>query len=256
MPRKYKKRTGKKKKYYKRKYYKRKYYKKASVKKPEIRRVTGEIKYGNQEGLYKNGDMFNVTSIGFDPIPGVIIENNNNVNYKLWTSNILGRKIRLKYLYLKGYLLHNYANNENINAKLFVFDKKRNMDNTGLVWSDVKNTQGLTDNSATWTSLQTADVLYKYDWSNGLKNFVTHKSKSFYSKYDNINNTIPFKLRVPLYDRVMTCSPWIDPAHPNNGWIAKEIPETNAIFLSFLSTDNNMVNTSIVIKWKLYYTDY
>ena len=78
------------------------------------------------------------------------------------------------------------------------------------------------------------------------------KVKNLYRKYDNINNVIPFKMRIPLYDCVLTCDTTFN---STTGYTAQNNPSTNGLYFTFLS-DKFDSNTSINYKWKLYYTDY
>ena len=144
-----------------------------------------------------------------------------NLFFNIGGKPIEGKKIRLKYLYIKGYIMVsgssatttnnpngtmniNDAVDDNFNCKLMVFRWKRNTTNYTLNWTTLMN--GITSNSpANWTTADILNMMYRYDWKNDITINFYKKVKNLYRKYDNINNVIPFKMRIPLYDCVLTC---------------------------------------------------
>lgn len=269
MPRKtYKRRTYKKRTYkarrYKRRYYKRRYYRKP-IKKPEIHILKEEYAYSADEGDKVNGGFINITPISADPST-----DSDNMKFMIGDKQIEGRKIRLKYLYIKGYYQLSYSyqgageddteNDNNVNAKLYVFRIKKNMSNTFTGWNTFLDMPVNYNNSDNWTYPNIQDILYTYDWRNDLKTNVVKRVKNLYKAYDNTNNLIPFKIRIPLYDCVLTCDNSY--SDNNNNYIAQQYPSTNGILFSFITTGALTSKTAqqraqfLKLKTKLYYTDY
>lgn len=257
MPRKtYKKRTYKKRTYkarrYKRRYYKRRYYRKP-LKKPEIHISSDNIEFSHT-GL-SNGTIKNITAISSEPIPAPLPAPGDNdlVQFNINGKHIEGRKIRLKYLYIKGYL---YSVDNNINGKLYIFRRKKNVSQNGLAWSSLMELPINLNDPSSWTTENINDILYKYDWKNDINNQIKKKVKLIYKSYDNNNNYIPFKIRIPLYDCVLTCDSYYSIS--NQQWVASEYPSTNALFISYVTNANMGENSThtLKLKYKLYYTDY
>lgn len=275
MVRKYKKRTYKpRKRTYKRRIYRRRYYKRRykPIKKPEIHIV--ESNYNNVS--FNNttngmGIINNLTSISSNSDADI-----DNLVFSLNGKDIEGKKVRLKYLYIKGYIKvsghsADYSSSQtqtggttghiddgvddNFNCKLMIFRWKRNTVNSSLLWGNlVNNIDGidLTDPS-TWTDDDRLSLMYKQDWKNDIKVNFYKKVKNLYRKYDNINNVIPFKIRVPLYDCVLSCDSYKNAT--DGKFYAHSQPSTNGLYFTFLS---NKYDVSTVMNWKykLYYTDY
>lgn len=253
MPRKaYKKRTYKKRTYkakrYRRRYYKRRYYRRKAIKKPEIHIVDDNLTWSYNN--LSNGEFKNITTItgqvegtGGGP---------DTIKFSINGKGIEGRKIRLKYLYIKGYL---YTTENNVNGKIYVIRRQKNGGNAGMSWQTLLN-MPVNVLPSNWTDENINDVLYRYDWKNDLNGQIKHYVKSIYKSYDNNNNYIPFKIRIPLYDCVLTCdNEWVPQTQI---WIANANPSTNAIYLSYVTNApmGEGSTTSLKLKYKLYYTDY
>ena len=255
MPRKvYKKRSYKKRVYkgrrYKRRFYRRKFYRKSTIKRPEIHISKDTVDFlGASTNPYQNGTFFNITTIG-----GSTASNSDDIKYTLNGADIQGKKIRLKYLYIKGYLSFTSAFDDDINGKLYIFRRQKNASNGGLNWSTVLDMPFALNTPSNWTQQNIRDILYCYDWKNDLNGQIKHYVRKVYAKYDNTNNIIPFKIRIPLYDCVMSCDSSYD---SSTGLFSPQLnPSTNGIYLSYVSTTPNNENVSFRLKWKLYYTDY
>ena len=254
MPRKtYKKRTYKKRVYkgrrYKKRYYRRRFYKKSTIKRPEIHISKDNIVFLGDASNPQNGTFVNITTIG-----GNNATNSDDIKYTLNGADIQGRKIRLKYLYVKGYLSFTSAFEDDINGKLYVIRRQKNVSNGGMTWSTLLDMPFALNSPANWTAENIRDILYCYDWKNDINGQIKHYVKKIYAKYDNTNNIIPFKIRIPLYDCVLSCDASYD---TNNGVFTPSVnPSTNAIYLSYVSTQPNNTNVQLKLKWKLYYTDY
>ena len=250
----YKKRTYKKRSYKPRRYkrvYRRRYYKRSALKKPEIHIVedaVNEFPFNNSTfGLGKFNNLSKITGSGVSDL--------DEIQYKLMGKNIEGSKVRLKYLYIKGYIKVSGTNEDDFNCKLMVFRWKRNTLNNTLSWVDLLNntTYGnpnLSDPS-TWSETQRLQLLYMQDWKNDIKINFYKRVKNLYRKYDDANNIIPFKIRIPLYDCVLTC----DNTKSSSTYTPNPDASTNGLYFTFLSNQFNETNT-ISYKWKLYYTDY
>lgn len=254
MPRKtYKKRTYKKRAYktrrYRRRYYKRRYYKK-SIKKPEIHISKNTIDIGPSSSV-KNGDFVNITTIG-----GTNASNSDDIKYTLNNADIQGRKIRLKYLYIKGYLSTGSSLDNDINGKLYIIRRVKNVSNGGMTWSTLLDMPFALNSPSSWTLDNINDILYCYDWKNDINGQIKHYVKKIYAKYDNTNNLIPFKIRIPLYDCVMVCDSSYDTT--SNQFAPSSYPSTNGIFVSYVTNNNTgqITTHQLRLKWKLYYTDY
>ena len=207
MPRKvYKKRSYKKRPVKARRYkrnYRRRYYKRSTIKKPEIHIVENSI----------NGIAFNHVNNGLgkftilNPVGGSSVSDLDEQQYKILGKNIEGSKVRLKYLYIKGFIKVSGTNEDDFNCKLMIFRWKRNTSNSAINWDElINNSQGITlTDPSTWTENQRLQMLYMQDWKNDIKINFYRRVKNLYRKYDDANNIIPFKIRVPLYDCVFTC---------------------------------------------------
>lgn len=263
MPRKtYKKRTYKKRAYktrrYRKRFYKRRFYNK-SIKKPEIHIYKGEQNVIN----INNGVLKHLTPINpvIDLSSGGYTDS-DAVEFKLDDKLIDGRKIRLKYLYIKGYFNLFDTSDDNINAKFYVFRYKKNVNNSNLSWSSLMDLPiGVLDTPTSWTASNKKDILYTYDWKNDINNVIKRKVKNMYRKYDDNNNLVPFKIRIPLYDCVLTCDTKFDST--SGRWTAESVPSTNSLWCAFLTTATLYSGTGDAetsnycrYKWKLYYTDY
>lgn len=266
----YKKRTYKKRTYkarrYKRRYYKRRYYRKP-IKKPEIHILKEEYDYSSDDGDYTNGQFINLT-----PISAVVNSTqSDNMDFKIGDKQIEGRKIRLKYLYIKGYYQLSYSyqgsgeddntNDNNVNAKLYVFRVKRNTTNSNInSWATFLDMPIGQNNPSSWSQMDIQNVLYAYDWKNDIKTNIYKRVKNLYKSYDNTNNVIPFKIRIPLYDCVLTCENQYSVG--NNNWVPNPNPSTNQILFNFVTLGSLTSKTAqqraqfLHLKTKLYYTDY
>lgn len=256
MPRKvYKKRTYKKRTYKARRYkrrYRRRFYRRKTIKKPEIYISDDNLEwsYGN----LSNGEFKNITaisgSIAQDQPP---YEGSSDLMvFKINNKQIEGRKIRLKYLYIKGYL---YTAENNVNGKIYVIRRQKNSGNSGMTWQTLLN-MPVNVLPSNWTNDNINDVLYRYDWKNDLNGQIKHYVRSVYKSYDNNNNYIPFKIRIPLYDCVLTCdNEWVP---QTSTWTANVNPSTNGIYLSYVTNApmGEGSTTTLKLKYKLYYTDY
>lgn len=245
----YKKRAYKK-RTYKRRYkrtYKRRYYK--PIKKPEIHIVEDTInEFPFNNGTYGVGTFNNLSKVGGST------DGLDEIQYTLDGKNIDGSKVRLKYLYIKGFIKVSGTNEDDFNCKLMVFRWKRNTANSNITWDNlINNTNAITNinDPSTWTETDRLRLLYMQDWKNDIKINFYKKIKNLYRKYDDANNIIPFKIRIPLYDCVLTCD------NTKSGGLYTPIvnPSTNGLYFTFLSNQFNETNT-ISYKWKLYYTDY
>lgn len=246
-PRKTAKRTYKR-RTYKKRYYKRRFYRRYKpIKKPEIRICESMFIFNQQS---QNGQLRHLTEISDD---GVSKPQANQVKYKLNGQDLEGRKIRLKYLYIKGYLQVDNTNNmDDFNAKFYVFRKKKNLDNTALTWTDLLDMPEALVSPGSWDDTQRLDVLYTYNWKNDINGIIKKKVKNLYRRYDNANNIVPFKLRIPLYDCVMSC----DTSISNSTYSARIRPSTNDIYYAMISNKALSNTTFLRVKFKLYYTDY
>ena len=253
MPRKvykkrsYKKRSAKARRYRKR-FYRRRFYKRSTIKKPEIHILTQNIIYGPNDN--QNGSFYPLTAIGGTPISG---DDPDLMQYQIFSKNIEGRKIRLKYLYIKGYL---YTDQNNINGKIYIFRRKKNASNSALSWVDLLNLPLNLATPSSWTTQNINDVLYCYDWKNDLKGQIKHNVKVIYKNYDNNNNYIPFKIRIPLYDCVLSCDSNFNIS--TSKWEVNTHPSTNGLYISYVSNGNMAQGATheLHLKTKLYYTDY
>ena len=256
----YKKRTYKKRTYkrrYRKRYYKRRYYK--PLKKPEIHILENQATAQPFNGGYGVGKILNITRVNGSSSNTDIDQLKYNVGNSPITGiggkDIEGNKIRLKYLYIKGFIKVSGTDEDDFNCKLMVFRWKRNTKNDDLTWNDLINNTingkpDLTDPS-TWTEAQRLELMYTQDWKNDIKINFYKKVKNLYRKYDDANNIIPFKIRIPLYDCVFTC----DCKWETNSYNAFMNASTNGLYFTFLSNQYNNTNT-ITYKYKLYYTDY
>lgn len=256
MPRKVSKRSYRKRpqkaRRSRRRYYRRRYYKRNVIKKPEIHICSDNIEFSHI-GL-SNGTIKHITSITGTVGSGAQgPENNDLIQFRINNKNIEGRKIRLKYLYIKGYL---YSEDNNINGKLYIFRRKKNVSNGPLTWTGLMELPINLSSPGSWTTENINDILYKYDWKNDINNVIKKKVKMIYKSYDNNNNYIPFKIRIPLYDCVLSCdASWNS---TDQSWEASAYPSTNALFISYI-TNASMGEGSthaLKLKYKLYYTDY
>lgn len=258
MPRKvYKKRSYKKRVYkgrrYKRRYYKRKFYRKSTIKRPEINILS--VQTNNFTVSTANGQLYPLTQISGDAV-----NDSDKTIFKIGGSGektIQGKKIRLKYLYIKGYMYSNDSSDDNINAKIYVFRQKQNIGNQDLKWSDMLDMPFGLDTPTSWTTDNINDILYRYDWKNDIKGKLKHYVRNLYKSYDNTNNIIPFKIRIPLYDCVLTCDNYYDVNESSaNKWKASINPSTNGLWFSFITNKGISENHYLKMKYKLYYTDY
>lgn len=147
----YKKKYSKKRYYkrfkkgsYQRKYYKRRYkklYRKA-LKRPEIHIVEKDLGYNFNNGTYGVGQIVKLTEITNSNATAADMD---DVKFNINGKPIEGRKIRLKYLYIKGYIkvgAQTAADADDFNCKLMVFRWKRNTTNQVLYWGDLMNNAG------------------------------------------------------------------------------------------------------------------
>lgn len=266
----YKKRYSKKRYYkrfkkgtYQRKYYKRRYKKsyRKTLKRPEVHILKENVFFGEN----MNGALVNLTTItNQNGTTGY--NQSDEVQYKIRDKNIEGKKIRLKYLYIKGYVNISTTaatDDDNICGKVYVFRRKQNLSNNDLGWNGLLDTPyNLNDTSNFSNQKVLHDILYVYDWKNDVKQQVKRKVKNIYRKYDDGNNVLPFKIRIPLYDCVLTCDNNYNTQY--NKFNAQSFPSTNGIWLSFITTktlsgnaDNYAFTDNFMkCKYKLYYTDY
>lgn len=266
MPRKVSKRSYRKRpqkaRRSKRRYYRRRYYKRSVIKKPEIRILENQATNQAFNGGYGVGRILNLTRVdASNPAAGVV--DIDNVKYTIGNSPITGTggkliegsKVRLKYLYIKGYIKVSGTSEDDFNCKLMVFRWKRNTKNDALTWDELINNTingkpNLSDPS-TWTEAQRLELMYTQDWKNDIKINFYRRIKNLYRRYDDANNIIPFRIRIPLYDCVFTC----DSKWETNNWVSYQNASTNGLYFTFLSNQYNDTNT-ITYKYKLYYTDY
>lgn len=256
MPRKVSKRSYRKRpqkaRRSRKRFYRRRFYRRSAIKKPEIHIL--ETNYNANpfnDSSYGVGAFQNLTSISqVQPVAQY-----DTLVYKLSDKTIDGKKIRLKYLYIKGYIkvgASTSADADDFNCKLMVFRRKRNMSNMSLDWETLINNSPSGAPSA-WTEDQRLDMMYKQDWKNDIKINFYKRVKNLYRKYDDANNIIPFKIRVPLYDCVLSCDCY--KSSTDNKHYAHAHPSTNGLYFTFLSNKYDD-NTTINYKVKLYYTDY
>ena len=241
----YKKKSYKR-RYYKRRYYKRRYYKRRypkPIKKPEIHITENQLGQNAFNNSTYGMGLFNNLTV----ISGSSQNDKDAIEYKLNNKVIDGSKVRLKYLYIKGYIKVFGTNEDDFNCKLMVFRWKRNTTNTFINWSDLINNINnfnLTD-PLTWTEQQRLEMLYMQDWKNDIKVNFSKRIKNLYRKYDDANNIIPFKIRIPLYDCVLTC----DCVKNTSTGIYDVIsnPSNNGIYFTFLSNQFNETNVNKLI---------
>ena len=125
------------------------------------------------------GIFQNLTTITSNDDPDI-----DKLIFNIGGKPIEGKKIRLKYLYIKGYIMVsgssatttnnpngtmniNDAVDDNFNCKLMVFRWKRNTTNYTLNWTTLMN--GITSNSpANWTTADILNMMYRYDWKNDI----------------------------------------------------------------------------------------
>lgn len=234
-----------------RRFYRRRFYKRNPIKKPEIHILKENYEWGATTGLNKNGDMVHITPISSVDVAGY--NQSDAVEYNFGDKKIEGRKIRLKYLYIKGYLDCSQTQ-QDVNGKLYIFRKKANINNNSLSWTDLIDMPINLSDPTTWTNDDNQKILYCYDWKNDIKGQLKKKIKLFYRAYDNVNNMIPFKIRIPLYDCVLSCDSSYDTT--DSKWKANNYPSNNAIFLSFINLKPLTGSSRLFLKTKLYYTDY
>lgn len=248
----YKKRAYKRryKRTYRRRGYKRRFYK--PIKKPEIHIMESSVGSVFNNSTLGVGTFHNMTDILSD---GATTE--DAIVYKIQGKPIEGKKIRLKYLYIKGYIkVLSSTDADDFNCKLMVFRRKRNTTNILMQWTTlVNNTGRITsiNDPTTWTDEQRLQMMYMQDWKNDIRVNFYKKVKNLYRKYDDANNIIPFKIRIPLYDCVLTCDSTFNSS--TNTFMAQNHPSTNGLYFTFLSNKYDE-NTYINYKYKLYYTDY
>lgn len=254
MPRKtYKKRTYKKRVYknrrYKKRFYRRKFYK--PIKRPEIHIVEDTTDITFNDASTGVGNFINLTRIGEgQPEPQY-----DDMWFSINNKRIDGRKIRLKYLYIKGYIKVSSSDGgdaDDFNCKLMVFRWKRNTSNSTLTWGTLVNNPP-SGSPSTWSETDRLNMMYKQDWKNDIKVNFSKRIKNLYRKYDDANNIIPFKIRIPLYECVLTCDTTFDTSIGRYSALVN--PSTNGIYFTLLS---NKYDDKVILsyKYKLYYTDY
>lgn len=256
------------KRYYKKRYYKKRYSKKYRFRNfrkslsPEIQQIKGTFDYiQNADGTVskQRGAIYrllspNTNSTGSDP---------ENVVFNMNNKKITGNKIKLKWLYIKGYLrmedtAQDSANSE-VNVQIKIFRLFNNLTNSSLNWDAI--VQDNINYSQIDSDAVQRQILYLSDMKNDLKGKLWIKTKRLYRKYTPINSFIPFKIRIPLYDAVVQC----DCYKSGNSWVSNDEVSTNGLYLAVLSPNEfPMSPTSaqpsrpyrqLYMKYKIYYTD-
>lgn len=262
------------KKSYKKRYYKRRYKKRYSKKyrfrkfrksvSPEIRQIKGELNYvRNQDGTLTNNRGMIYRLIDIDTQTSATEA--ENVVYRVNGKAISGNKIKLKWLYIKGYYRcenterEGYSPSAEVNVQLKIFRLFKNISNSQLTWGDI--IQNNLDFTQLTTDAVQRELLYLADMKNDLKGKLWIKTKKIYRKYSPVNSFIPFKIRIPLYDAVVQC----DSYKSGNSYIANHDPSTNGLYITMLSPqqvpdgpytgDAARPYRHLYMKYKIYYTD-
>ena len=227
-----------KKRYYKKRYYKRRYSKKYRFRKfrksvtPEIQQIKGTLDYTSAlDGTVTNhrGYMYNLLTIGTQNSAS----EPENVRFLVNNKPITGSKIKMKWLYIKGYFrcesssAGSYGANE-VNLQIKIFRLFKNLTNAPLTWKDVVQDNIDYSNSSLDTDAVQRQLLYLSDMKNDLKGKLWIKTKKLYRKYTPINSYIPFKIRIPLYDAVLQC----DSYRSGTQFISNSDPSTNGLYIS------------------------
>lgn len=257
-----------KKRYYNKRYYKRRYSKKYRFRKfkkavtPEIQQFRGTLDYtSGLDGSVSNsrGSIYTLLNIATQSSS----TQPEDVKFSINGKPITGSKIKLKWLYIKGYyraespISLGAAADVNLHIKIFrVF---KNLTNTPLSWRDVVQ-DNIDYNNIDSDAVQ-RQLLYLSDMKNDLKGKLWIKTKKIYRKYTPINSYIPFKIRIPLYDAVVQCDSYLN----GSSFIANSVPSTNGLYLSVLSPTQfpdgpltespNRAYKQLFMKYKIYYTD-
>lgn len=258
-----------KKRYYKKRYYKRRYSKKYRFRKfrksvtPEIQQFKGTLDYtSGLDGSVSNsrGSIYTLLNIGTQSSASQPEDVKFTVNGK----PITGSKIKLKWLYIKGFYRCEQSSSTGsstaeVNLQIKIFRLFKNLTNTSLTWRDI------VQDNINYSNVDNDDVqrqlLYLSDMKNDLKGKLWIKTKKLYRKYSPINSFIPFKIRIPLYDAVVQC----DTSLSGSSFIASNVPSTNGLYISVLSPTQfpdgplaespNRAYKQLYMKYKIYYTD-
>lgn len=265
------KRKGRRKgrKYYKRKYgkgYKKRYYKKI-IKSPEIHKSEQEIRFIN--GAFDHYDNGTHQYIGCGYLTPLTTITYNNFNQVFLNGvKIQGKKVFLKYIYVKGYYFNVHQNRvgdeNNFLGRLGVYIQRQNLNNQPLITSALYDSRAnnpaeyVPADNADWTIEDIRNVLYKVDYKPDTYRSVKKYHKNIYRTYDNCNNTIPFKKRI-IVNKVIE----ID---ENNLPVPASIPSRNACWMNLIFPYNNFdpgnpddqtkSRVEAYCKVSLYWTDY
>lgn len=256
--RRYKKRSYKKKRYNRR--WKRHYYKKYIRKAPEIHRSKIDYYFNNTTGditadgitYLKNGSMVSLTNFTKNEFNQLLL---NGVP-------VDGRKVNLKYIYIKGYKDIGDANNDNetdqennFYGRMAVYCQRLNTSNGSLSYTQLYNGNLFNLDNTTWTEKNIRDILYKADYRDDTFRSIRKYHKKFYNKYDDANNTLPIKKRIVL-NKVIEC----DDEATSNSTDPQRIPTRNALWLSDITkpgvSNSNWTHIYTHLTVSLYWTDY
>lgn len=258
------------KRYYKKRYYKKRYGKKYRFRKfrksisPEIQQMKGTLEYiQNSDGTLSRtrGAIYRL----INPSTQSTATEPENVIYNVNNRVISGNKIKLKWLYIKGYLrmedaaMAGSGQSQEVNVQIKIFRLFKNLTNSSLNWSEI--VQDNINYSQIDTDAVQRQLLYLSDMKNDLKGKLWIKTKKLYRKYTPINSFIPFKIRIPLYDAVVQC----DCYKSGNNWVSQDEVSTNGLYISVLSPNEfpmapyGSATTrpfkQLYMKYKIYYTD-
>lgn len=269
--RRYRKRYRKGRKYYKRKYgkgYKKRYYNKI-IKSPEIHKSETEIRFINGAFDHFDDGVHNYIGCGYlTPLTRVSYNEHNQTLIN--GIKIQGRKIFLKYIYIKGYYYNAhpnvYGNENNFLGRLGVYIQRQNINNQPLDTSALYDNNPLhkadyvPPDNADWTLEDLRNILYKVDYKPDTYRSVKKYHKNIFFRYDNANNTVPFKKRI-IVNKVVEIDDDL-----NEEETPSTIPSRNACWMNLIfpfnnfdktaPTDPNRSRVEAYTKVSLYWTDY
>lgn len=257
--------TRRKKRYYKRRY---KRYRKWKARRgfyrhvastPELHKSSMNFLYGSQNETSStyltNGSIVNIGAQSKDASGNFFF---NNVP-------VSGRKINLKYIYIKGYVCtsHQYSGSTpdsepadyvNYYHRIALYNVKRNLKNTPPTYADLYDTNLIDSNPNNW-EWDTAgvehpirDILFKLSYKEDVyKNIKIYQKKKF-MKYKFGGDVIPFKMRLSINQIVEF--------DQNTGY---NNPSTNAWYMAMimppLEKSSGVPGFRAHINVRLYWTD-
>lgn len=248
-----------KRRYYKRRYNKYKKYKKRYNKyKYHMIRGTPELYKTDQTVIYHSGayDYLGRNSNG--QIMNLCKFTKNGDQIYMNGQKINGTKIRMKYIYIKGYIkigTHDVNNpDRGMDLRLSVYRKYKNVTNDGLNYSDLYDDSLVPNNPGEWgydtNGFSTEhNILYNYEYKGDVKGNIKIYETKKHITYKNYNDYIPFKLRVSC-----NCVLQVDEVNTN------QYSSKNAFFMAFMQTHAGEFEASgpnlARIRIRTYFTDY